>query len=115
MNILGMGTMEVLVVLVVGFIVLGPQRMVEAARLLGKASRELRRMAEELPGLTLDDSDQMELAKRSPFVKTDVPGTGVSDTKRQDDSSPDVDSPVEFKLSSGTGNRRDTEEGSHEK
>ena len=115
MNILGMGTMEVLVVLVVGFIVLGPQRMVEAARVLGKASRELRRMAEELPGLTLDDSDQMELGKRSPLVKTDVARAGVPDTKGQDDSSPDTDSPVESKLSSGTGNRKDTEEGSHEK
>ena len=57
MNILGMGTLEILVVLLLAFILLGPSRMVDAARLVGKASREIRRMSEELPRLTLE---QME-------------------------------------------------------
>ncbi len=56
MNILGMGTLEILLVLLLAFILLGPQRMVDAARLLGKASREIRRMTENLPALVLDET-----------------------------------------------------------
>ena len=57
MNFLGLGPMEVLIVLLVAFIFLGPERMVDAARLLGKAMREVRRMAAELPSLDLDEDD----------------------------------------------------------
>ena len=55
MNILGMGTMEVLIILLVAFIFLGPERMVDAARLLGKAAREARRMSASLADIGLDD------------------------------------------------------------
>ena len=57
MNILGMGTLEILIVLLLAFILLGTGRMVDAARLLGKASREIRRMSEELPRLTQDEAE----------------------------------------------------------
>ena len=57
MNFLGMGPMEVIIVLLVAFIFLGPQRMVEAAKLLGKGMNELRRLTAELPRLDLDDED----------------------------------------------------------
>ena len=53
----GMGTMEVLLVLMVAFIFLGPQRMVEAARFLGKAAGEVRRMSAGLGDLTLDEDE----------------------------------------------------------
>ena len=46
--------MEVLIILLVAFIFLGPNQMVDAARLLGKAAREVRRLTAELPDLTLD-------------------------------------------------------------
>ena len=48
MNIIGMGPLEILVVLLLSFILLGPQKMMEGARLFGKASREIRRMTDEL-------------------------------------------------------------------
>jgi Sec-independent protein translocase protein TatA len=48
MNIIGMGPLEILVVLLLAFILLGPQKMMEGARLFGKASREIRRMTDEL-------------------------------------------------------------------
>ena len=48
MSFLGMGPMEVLIVLLVAFIFLGPARMVDAARVLGKGMRELRRLSAEL-------------------------------------------------------------------
>lgn len=44
MSFLGMGTMEILIILLVAFIFLGPERMIDAARTLGKWTGELRRM-----------------------------------------------------------------------
>jgi Sec-independent protein translocase protein TatA len=55
MSILGMGTLEVLVVLLVAFIVVGPERMVDAARLLGKAAKEGRRLTEGLSNLMVEE------------------------------------------------------------
>lgn len=55
MSVLGMGPMEILVVLLIAFIVLGPERMVSTARMLGRTTGELRRIAEGLPKITLDD------------------------------------------------------------
>ena len=64
MSILGMGTIEILLILLVAFIVLGPERMVDAARLLGRAARETRRLTEGLPELTLDDDQAGHTGKR---------------------------------------------------
>lgn len=55
MTVLGMGYVEILIVLLVAFIFLGPERMVDAARLLGKAVREVRRIAADLPNLDLEE------------------------------------------------------------
>lgn len=55
MNIIGMGPIEVLVILLLAFILLGPQKMVDSARLLGRAYREVRRMSAELPAMVLED------------------------------------------------------------
>ena len=57
MSVGGMGTMEILIVLLIAFIFLGPQRMVEAARFLGKAVREVRRLSAELGDLGLDEDE----------------------------------------------------------
>ena len=48
MSFLGMGTMEILLILVLAFIFLGPERMLDAARMLGKLVREGRKLASEL-------------------------------------------------------------------
>ena len=40
MNILGMGPLEILMIALVAFILLGPQKMIDAARLLGKATKK---------------------------------------------------------------------------
>ena len=55
MNILGMGTLEILVVLLIAFIFLGPERMVDAGRWLGKATVEVRRLMAQLPEITLEE------------------------------------------------------------
>ena len=48
MNILGMGPAELLLIFVIALIVLGPGKLPELARTLGKAMRELRRMSVEI-------------------------------------------------------------------
>ena len=50
-----MGPLEILVIALVAFILLGPQKMIDAARLLGKATKEVRRMTDELPKIVLDE------------------------------------------------------------
>ena len=58
------------------FILLGPSRMVDAARLLGKASREIRRMSEELPRLTLDEAEGPAEERPSPNNVAGAAGNG---------------------------------------
>ena len=60
MDFLGIGPIELLVVALVAFLFLGPTRMVEVARSLGKMVREVRRATSDLPSLmALDEpSDQ---------------------------------------------------------
>lgn len=48
MNILGMGPAELLLIFIIALIVLGPDKLPEIARTLGKAVRELRRMSMEV-------------------------------------------------------------------
>ena len=43
MNLFGIGTLELLVILAVAFIALGPGKTVEVARTIGKMAREARR------------------------------------------------------------------------
>lgn len=52
----GLGFWEVMVVLILGLVVLGPHRLPRAARQLGRGLRELRRAANELQS-SLEDAD----------------------------------------------------------
>ena len=74
MSVLGMGYVELLVILLVAFIFLGPERMVDAARLLGKAVREVRNMAADLPSLDLDEPPPEP--RRAPAAPQAPPGGG---------------------------------------
>ena len=95
MNILGMGTLEILVVLLIAFIFLGPQRMVDAARLLGKASREIRRLSQDLPRMVIDDYPEGSTAARQTArVGVDkVDGAGPTE---QEEANAAEDLPVAF-------------------
>ena len=57
MSFLGMGPLEILLILVIAFIFLGPERMIDSARLLGRAVREARRFASEIPRIVVEDDD----------------------------------------------------------
>ena len=51
MNIMGVGGLEMLVVLIVALLVLGPTRVAEYGRTLGKLIGELRRASEGIPAV----------------------------------------------------------------
>ena len=61
-----MGALEILVIALVAFILLGPQKMIDAARLMGKATKEVRRMTDELPKIVLDEEQGQPSRTSSP-------------------------------------------------
>lgn len=75
----GIGTPELLVILVVALIVLGPERLPEIARALGKAMAELRRatsgLTDELNNarILLEEQAQAAMRERSATKPADVP------------------------------------------
>ena len=53
---LGMGSMEILVILLISFLLLGPQKMISGARILGDLISEAKRFAEKIPHIDVDNS-----------------------------------------------------------
>jgi Tat protein translocase TatB subunit len=84
--VFGIGMTELLVVLVVALLVLGPRRLPEVARSLGRGMAEFRRASNDLRA-TLTASIEEEPAPKSP-----EPAAGTS-TRRSDpgESPPDGD------------------------
>lgn len=105
-----MGSVEIIVVLLVAFIVLGPKRMTEAARMLGKATREVRRMTEGLPQMIMDEEEPSQVPEWRRTV------AGASRQSAPDDIGAPADGPVAFrsgaepKLPSGPGEQSGSEE-----
>ena len=60
MNFLGVGPVELLFVLMVALLVLGPGRVVEASRGLGKLVRQLRRLGDEWPKILEEEVDALD-------------------------------------------------------
>jgi Sec-independent protein translocase protein TatA len=108
MGFFGMGPMEILLILVIGFVFLGPERMVDAARLLGKAVREGRRLAAELPQVVIEDDDirivnydaspsSGEKRDPAPPAEAKVPELQERSEPGASDSPSAEDGPVSFK------------------
>lgn len=57
MSFLGIGPLEIIVVLVIALIVLGPERMLDAARMLGKLVRDAKEVARQVPRVVVEDDD----------------------------------------------------------
>ena len=104
MNIFGMGPLEILVIALVAFIFLGPKKMVDAARLLGKATKEVRRMTDELPKIVLDE----EQAQPSRAPRSDQ-GTGDEAGETQDEEAV-ADGPVAFRSGRSGGDAAKVEQ-----
>ena len=74
MNFLGIGIIELVAVMVVALLVLGPNRMMEASRTLGKYLRELQRVSAELPRLvSLDEEPPKTAAVKRQQVPEEAP------------------------------------------
>ena len=104
MGILGMGSLELLVVLLLAFIILGPERMVDAARKLGKLTGELRRMTNEVTVMVKEEVDRVkdpiiregkELESRVSSVASELNVNSPDEAKK--DSEDAADGPVAFR------------------
>ena len=99
MSILGMGLLEIVVVALIAFIVLGPDRMVDAARFLGRMVGEGRRLASEMPRVVVEDDDIKVVNAGGTISMTrgveQKPAETVSDDLQREDRAED-DGPVAF-------------------
>ena len=57
MNVLGIGSLEILLILIVAFVFLGPERLIDVARFLGNAVKEGRKLASEMPRIVVEDDE----------------------------------------------------------
>lgn len=57
MNFLGIGPLEIIVVLIIALIVLGPERMLDAARMLGRLVRDAKEVARQVPRVVVEEDD----------------------------------------------------------
>lgn len=66
MNFFGIGGMELIVILLLGFIVLGPRQLISVAKGLGRTISELRNAMNQFTRLVdEDDDDQRKSPPRS--------------------------------------------------
>ena len=98
---MGMGGMEILVILLVAFILLGPAKMIEASRSLGKLVGQMRRMADQIPHVDLKELDN-ELSVDDEKNDKDR-SSNIQDVSNQDISNKNTedieigDAPVPFR------------------
>ena len=57
---MGMGTLEVLVILLVAFVFLGPKKMIDGAKFLGKLFLQVRQIVDEIPKIDLSEDKIVE-------------------------------------------------------
>ncbi len=84
MDIFGIGPLELVFVLVVALLVLGPSKMVEMSRSLGKYVRDFQRATSEVPRLLSLEEDQPTTPQKQQ----------VSEQPPQEPSAPTSQGPV---------------------
>ena len=81
----GIGLPEILVILVVALIVVGPSKLPELAKSLGKALNEFRRMADEVKDTIQEEVNKEELPKKTVMNQEAVPEDkkkeGIAETR----------------------------------
>jgi Tat protein translocase TatB subunit len=98
----GIGMTELMVIFVIGLVVLGPKRLPEMARSLGRSLAEFRRASNDMRREFMAVSDEVKFdphAFDSPSPgeshKPAVPGTATASADPDDDSSPGAADPKE--------------------
>jgi len=76
----GIGLPEILVILIVALIVVGPSRLPELAKSLGKALNEFRKMADDVKGTIQEEVSKEELSEEK-VVKQEI----LSNDKKKKD------------------------------
>jgi Tat protein translocase TatB subunit len=76
----GIGLPEILVILIVALIVVGPSRLPELAKSLGKALNEFRKMADDVKGTIQEEVSKEELSEET-VVKQEI----ISNDKKKKD------------------------------
>jgi len=65
MDFLGVSPLQLLTIVVIAYVFLGPKKMGETGRTLGKALRQLRRHTAEFTALLMEDTEAEEARKKS--------------------------------------------------
>ena len=103
-----MGPLEIVLVALIAFIVLGPERMVDAARFLGRMMGEGRKLASEMPRVVVEDDDiKIVNAGETTSITRGAdrkPAETVSDGLQNEGRS-EGDGPVAFTPASGTASQ----------
>lgn len=82
MNLFGIGSLEVLFVIVLALLVLGPSRMADVARDMGRYVREFRRATSEIPRLvSLDDEPSLPPSASSEIGNSESDGDNERSSK----------------------------------
>ncbi len=77
MNFMGMGVMEMAVILLVAFLVLGPSKSIDMARTAGRLIRDIRRsVAEIADSVDLENLDQPASPRKDRKAPDDPPEQG---------------------------------------
>ena len=99
-----MGPLEILVIALIAFIFLGPERMTDAARLLAKAIREGRNLASTIPRVVVEDDDIKVVDRGKSTSLIDDPPQQPSQPPAPDTPEDDAESdgPVPFSRGSTT-------------
>jgi Sec-independent protein translocase protein TatA len=71
MNLFGIGSFELIVVLIVGFLALGPTRSIDAARTVGKTWRDLKDAFNEIISAVNLDRVEQETQSSTPPKPSD--------------------------------------------
>ncbi len=94
MDFFGMGMGEVLLIIIVALIIWGPGRIVEIARMLGKATRTLRKATSDLTAAVTKELSMEEKEHPSPSrTNSDDKTKGSSDIGTAESSSTEVTDP----------------------
>ena len=77
MNFLGMGPMEMILIFLVAFLLLGHERMIETAKLLGKAVKEIRRISTNISQIIPEDEIRQTIRETEDEIRQTIGETNV--------------------------------------